>query len=287
MDDETASRLAALLANLQSFEYAIETFASFIDERTTWAVATLMEAWKASLRLRLLRHVPTGQLMSSFRREPEDNWSHVVTKLSSSLHKRAGSLASARTQRTAPVVNESYQIAARLLRAGDIMHILQPITYLVLIHWLGRRAPSFASSLPPTARRRLPWLTALAMEGGGLMLCTIGAQWLEHTQRQQKNGGSSQRRASSEAVKQNAIELRHRRTLLLLFLARPSACAAAHILLGHASRNGTSTGGGRSLGGLGSLGGFGASPVLELLDALDRSCWARYFRTSEVAEGHV
>ena len=36
MDDETASRLAALLANLQSFEYAIETFASFIDERTTW-----------------------------------------------------------------------------------------------------------------------------------------------------------------------------------------------------------------------------------------------------------
>ena len=284
MDDEAASRVAALLSHLQSLEYAIESCASYVvDERTTWTIVTLIEAWKVTLRLRLLGRVQPGRLTSSFSREPpREEWSQVVGKLSASLLKQRGG--SALQQR--PSADEVDRIAARLMRAGEIMHILQPLAYLALIHWVGRRAPCSAfSSLPAVLRRRLPWLTALALESGGLMLCTLGAHRLEQQQQQQqqRNGGSSQRRVCSVAAKENAAELRHRRALLLLFVARPSACAAARILVGHASRGGhTQTQSSGSGGGGGSLIGFCASQVVELLDALDRSCWARYFRTSEV-----
>ena len=67
-DDEVeASRLAALLGFLQSWDYAAESMAQhLIGERAGWALVTALEAWKASCRLRLLSHVGDGRLMGSF-----------------------------------------------------------------------------------------------------------------------------------------------------------------------------------------------------------------------------
>ena len=80
---EDASRLAALLSMLQSWDYVAESLTQHVvGERAGWIAVTLLEAWKATCRLRLLSHVKRGRLMSSFApNEPHEAWSAVVHRL--------------------------------------------------------------------------------------------------------------------------------------------------------------------------------------------------------------
>ena len=61
-DDVDASRLAALLALLQSWDYYAESAVYPFGERAGWTIVTALEAWKASCRLRLLAHVDDGRM---------------------------------------------------------------------------------------------------------------------------------------------------------------------------------------------------------------------------------
>ena len=92
-----ASRLAALLAFLASWDYAAESLAQhLLGESAGWAVVTALEAWKATVRVRLLAHVDHGRLMSSFASSaPQEAWSSVVRRLgaSSDLRTRAAGAA--------------------------------------------------------------------------------------------------------------------------------------------------------------------------------------------------
>ena len=114
---------------------------------------------------------------------------------------------------------------------------------------------------------RMPWLVALGLEALGLQLCALGLRRLE----QARSGGSSGSRlrgvASASDARDNGRELHHRCALLALFLVRPAARVAIRKLLTYGLRH--------------RLLGRWCATALELVDALETSLWARYFRTSE------
>ena len=281
-DSLAASRLASLLSLLQNFDYVAESLAAgVVGERGGWTVVTLLEAWKATLRLRLLLgHAEPGRLMSSFAPEEEaqESWYTVVRRVgaTSSLRQRLAKLRDRGGSSEEDELEARRQAAIRLVRAGELLRIIQPVAYLVLIQLQRVPAarplgPSASSTSPMRAmvlaalRRRLPWLVALALEACGLKLCDVGLKRLEET-----NGA---RLSAVGAANANEIEMRHRRALLTLFLVRPAARAAARIVLAHgAARSGTMAG--RLLAGW-------CATALDLVDSLETSCWSRYFRTSE------
>lgn len=278
-DNVEASRLAALLSFLQSWDYAAESLTQHaLGERAGWAVVSILEVWKAACRLRLLLHVEQGRLMSSFALdEPqEETWSTVVRRVGASsvgLRERASARAMGREQ----PADSDQRNALRLVRVGEVMHVLQPVVYLLLIQ-LQRRYVAVPRGVGGattsrfqlgdsawwrhTCARRTPWLAALALEAGGLQLCALGLRRLER-------GRTAAAIASASDASDNARELRHRSQLLALFVVRPTARAAARRLL--------------------SAGVYRGHPrfarwcaaALDLVDTLETSLWARYFRTCE------
>ena len=275
-----ANRLAAILTLLQSCDYVAESASQYLlGDRGCWIVVTLLEAWKALCRLRLISHVAPGRLMSSFAPDDDaprdDDWSTVLSRLGSSagsaLRQRAGSVRTnngngAQANGTANGHDAARRRAETLLRAGDALHVLQPIAYLVLIQATRpRRGLSTGGGLLAEWQRRLPWVAALALEAIGLQLSSAGLRQLQAA----RPPAAEQQPASSTF--DNAREIQHRRQLLLLFLVRPAARAAAHRIL--------AAGAGRRGGG-GRLARWCAA-ALELVATLETSPWARYFRTVE------
>ena len=270
-DDEVeASRLAALLGFLQSWDYAAESMAQhLIGERAGWALVTALEAWKASCRLRLLSHVGDGRLMGSFSSsEGQETWSSVVRRVNtaSSLRTRAGYGPIGRPQHE-PFSSE--RLAMLLLRAGDVLHVVQPVVYLSLIQ-LQRPGHVILSPRQSTWRlacsRSMPWLVAFALEASGLSLSSLGARLLE-----QSRAKGAVALASAGDAQHNARELHHRRALLALFVVRPAARAAARRLLTAGAARGQRH---RRFASW-------CAAALELIDTLETSVWARYFRASE------
>ena len=87
------SRLAALLAQLQSYDYLVESLSQYaLGDGGGWALVAVLEAWKASCRLRFAGLLEPGRLMSSFAsQEPQEEWSNVMRRLgaASPLRQRA------------------------------------------------------------------------------------------------------------------------------------------------------------------------------------------------------
>ena len=276
-DDVDASRLSALLGFLQSWDYAAESLAQhLIGERAGWALVTVLEAWKASCRLRLLSHVGDRRLMGSFASsEGQEAWSSVVRRVNaaSGLRERAGYAAIRAGGQPPHEPFSSERMATLLLRVGDVLHVVQPVVYLSLIQ-LQRpgRTPLSAASPRHTAAWRLacsrsmPWLVAFALEAAGLQLSSLGAYVLE-----QSRAKGAVALASAGDAQHNARELQHRRALLALFVVRPAARAAARRLLEACAARGQRH---RRFASW-------CDTALELVDALETSVWARYFRTSE------
>lgn len=250
------SRLGALLAVLQSFD-SYETLAEWVAGKRGGLVAlTVLEAWKASLRLRRLCLMEPGRLMQSFAPggTPEETFSSILKRLGSAspLRLRVGSL-------SAPPVAPERCSALRMLVAGETLHVLQPLVYLVLLQLCGAR---IGTRLLGRRVRYLPWLTALAMEAGSLALCLRSVRSLQ----QQQLTATAIRRESHG--RDNEFELQHRRRLLVFFLARPAARAAAvHMLSAGAAAA-------RRRGRPSSM----LESALELVRTLETAIWARYFR---------
>jgi hypothetical protein len=261
-----ASRLAALLGALQQLDYVAETLGQYIfGERAAWLLLTILEAWKALCRLRLLTHSQPGRLMSSFPRDEEtqESWSSVIGRLSAStalspLRKREHA-ASGGNHRSGS------RTASWLLHTGEVLHVLQPLVYLALIQLQPSRHRS-------GWRRRAPWLFALVMEAAGLQLCSMGLRQAERERL--ATGGYARIGAPAVDAEENARELRHRLTLVVLFLARPAARAAARRVLSAGARAGSGRPGGGYLASC-------CAAALELVDQLETAPWARYFRTAE------
>lgn len=306
-----SSRLAALLGVLQAWEYATETVVQHVvGERAGWAIVTMLEAWKASLRLRLLSHVTPGRLLSSFAPDdtPQESWSSVVRRISASSNLRARALretggdnsgsGDSNSGESSQAGGDWKQRAAwSLVRLGEALHVLQPVVYLALLQWQQRQlraavarrggvssssgAGFFGGGWQREGRRRMPWLVALALEAIGLQLCTLGLHQLSQQRRnlpvgpERKTSPATPRGrtsiASTTDALDNARELRHRWQLVALFLLRPAARAAARWML--AAGAATSERHRRFA--------RWCTAALELVAALETSLWARYFRSCE------
>ena len=108
----------------------------------------------------------------------------------------------------------------------------------------------------------MPWLAALTLEAGGLQLCAIGLRRIDQAR-------ASSAISSIGDARDNTRELEHRAQLVALFLVRPAVRAAARRLLTAGLHRGYPR--------------FArwCNAALDLVDALETSLWARYFRTSE------
>lgn len=268
--------LGAMLSTLQSLDYLAETLAPMLGDGAGAALVTLLEAWKCACRARLLHVTAQGEMLRSFAPEPQnerESLTSVVRRLRSERRVATGRGDGEAEGREAESGDRSNAIAHRMIRAGDLMHVLQPLAYvaLLLAQLRGARCLSLGW------RRRLPWLAALALEVAGLQLCTLGVRRLAQQAASDEAGhrlaASRTPPSSSLLARQNALELQHRRQLLLLLLLRPSARAAVR----------------RVLEGSGS-----ARPVLrpgswrhaslEMLSTLETAIWARYWRFERAAD---
>ena len=280
-DDEVeASRIAALLSLLQSWDYVAESLSQHaIGERAGWTLVTLLEAWKAACRLRLLSYVKKGRLLCSFApNQPQEEWASVVRRLGDAaappqgktLRERLGGGGLEVGNRYARKPNSSEERSALwLMRAGELLHVLQPVAYLGLILMQRRRQQRGGVSGWLAARR--PWLVALALEFGGVQLCSLAMRRLEQQDLLAEPGGLFRRPiVRPDVARENARELRHRKTLLKLFILRPAARAVARRCSPPA----------RSGGGQGRLARWCAA-ALDLIEMLESACWARYFRFQE------
>ena len=214
MDDDAPpvrrGRLCTLLSTLQSTELALalEVSAELVsgDGRGRWAAVALLEAWKASCRLRLLQLQPAGELMRSLPADaPVDDperWGNALrrTGLGARLCERAG----AKPYRAAPSADgapsptlrmrwprarglgldddddaEADAAAAaaaaagaptaaraREMSVGEALHIAQPLVYLAL--FLLRHRRDLGASRHGAGRRR----------SGAAALLADSAPWL-------------------------------------------------------------------------------------------------------------
>ena len=263
MQAETAevvrARLGALLSNLQSLDYLVESLGSALGDRVGWALVTLLEAWKCACRVRLLRLSAPGELLRSFGSEEQERDSLVGAV------KRLRAVASP-YERRAGVGDSDGGLddggGHAMIRAGDLLHVLQPLAYVALLLAQLRGADCLSRGW----RRRLPWLAALTIEIAGLQLCSAGVRRLEERGAQHRMSSASIPRALSKGDAQlNALELRHRRGLVLFLLLRPAARAAARRLLEASAARSPAAGSWRHTS-------------LEMMDHLETAIWARYWR---------
>jgi hypothetical protein len=257
MDDEDArlqrARLGTMLATLQSLDLFMESLSDWIApaDHGGWVVVSLLEAWKALCRLRLLCTLDRGQLLCSFGPESEEEGESLM-----SVVRRLRQAASPFQLRAMPPPLNARAIA---IQAGEVLHVIQPLIFALLLLAQQRGVHFLATGW----RRRLPWLTALGLEAIALQLCTLGA----------RGPRQSSMLASSHAA-DNARELAHRRLLLALFLVRPAARHAIKTLL-------LAVAGRRRPSHRRSLLAAWSTSALELVDHLETQSWARYFRTCE------
>lgn len=282
-----ASRLGALLGTLQSGELLFESLSEqLLGGSGAWTVATLLEAWKTLCRLRLLLLHSQQQALSSEPvrllrslapdgRPEAEQWVSAVRSVggSSRLRERAaladGRWAAAAEALSPPGASLPRRAPSAVLAGvGELLHVLQPLAYLLLLVSLGRGRAGASGGGP--LRRRLPWLVALALEGGALALC---AEAVKRASRREPGGAAAASRTSSCSLASDAneLELRHRRMLVLLLLLRPAARVATRAALARLAA--------RAAGspGRGLLGGWCAF-ALELVDSLEASPAFRYFR---------
>ena len=166
----TASRLGALLSVLQSFDFIVESLTRSLPNKLTgWVLVTVIEAWKAACRIRLLSTRAPGQLLSSFSleqdRQPLVSVVQQLRTVASTLRSRLG-------HAKRDTIDDCSTLS---LRVGEVLHAVQPVAYLVLL-LVQMRGANFLSH---GWRRRLPWLTALALEVVSVQLCSIGVRHAE------------------------------------------------------------------------------------------------------------
>ena len=195
----TASRIASLIGVAQSAETVVEMLAGMLlGERSRERLLTLLEAYKASCRLRLLRLQPAGSLMHSLPPQsgyrPIGAGGHSLGGRSD-LSVRAGAPTAlqdgglARWPRASPragacsdagahAATEAAAVGAplspALLRLGEVLHILAPVLHLLLVQLLPSPTAGAGGSRRPGARVWLPWLTALLLDALALTLCRAG-----------------------------------------------------------------------------------------------------------------
>ena len=313
MDDEDVrlrrARLGSLLATLQSVDFFIESLAPWWPggERVAGLpIVTLLEAWKAACRLRLVGTLERGELLRSFTPEASDpeQLGDVVRRLRKSLSPRV---------LPPPVRSARGRAAATALYLGEVMHAIQPLVYVGLLLAQARGVRSLASGW----RRRLPWLSALVLEVVSLRLCTLGVRELTAGRSLQESTcvstselmagrlrmlpvvtwlgavlgvpvthhdrRSANRTFDGPHARANQLELDHRRMLVKLFVLRPAACAAIRAVLVRlmaAANRRVSRGSGVSGFAAGLLRAVCVS-ALEMIELLETQLWARYYRTAE------
>ena len=281
-----SSRLGVLISTLQSAEYLLETAATRIaGDHGGWAVVTLLEFWRATCRLRLLRLQPRQpeQLLQSVFVEEASNgerWANVASRIgaSSPLRHRASLLAGEGSSNTDPNRSQVQENWLSKHTVGELLHILQPLAYLLmlLVVRVHARAPHSSRRLGgwQALAVRMPWLTALSIELVALRLCSRSCAPSGPDATPQHayplNGQCNGRAAATKVdVAPEVTEFAHRQKLALLFLLRPAARTITRSLLVHISKSSPE----------GSTTQNWSMLTLELIDSLDASCAFRYFRT--------
>eukprot|EP00908_Phaeocystis_cordata_P023260 Transcript_5692.p2 GENE.Transcript_5692~~Transcript_5692.p2 ORF type:complete len:298 (+),score=44.79 Transcript_5692:76-969(+) len=281
MPPETeASRIASLINWASHAETLVEVAAELLlGEQSRQRVLTLLEAYKALCRLRLLHLQPAGSLMRSLPPEG-DGPSGLRLGGRSELSKRAGAPmplgngGPARWPRAAVAHDDVSTQAAvtspsTALQLGEILHILQPLLHLLLVQLLTPSPnPGGAPRRAAVVRAWLPWLTALLVDVAALQLCRAGTHASPRTSsmngatapRADEGGSGAARRLAncwrlppqSEISADNLDELRHRRQLAMLFLMRPAGLVALKTVLRSLSSSGRA-GGTSDPGALGQM----------------------------------
>ena len=268
-DSATARSIAAaqngsVLAMLQSLEYATDTLAGCIGEGAGWTLVTLIEAWKCACRYRLLQLTAPGELLRSFVSEGKER-----KTLASAVQRLRTSMAPFEHVCAAdPLAVAAAERDAYLVRIGEVLHVAQPLAYILLLVAQQRGA----SSLSDGWRRRLPWLVAIGLEVVSLQLCAHGTARLEASQRRlraPRPASALVLNTSSPLHAPNWLELRHRRLLLAYLILRPLARIMAKRLLERGLPPATPAGA--------HLASWRQAP-LEALTLLETAIWARYWR---------
>ena len=262
-----AAQNGSVLAMLQSVEYATDTLAGCIGEGAGWTLVTLIEAWKCACRYRLLQLTAPGELLRSFVSEGKER-----KTLASAVQRLRTSMAPfEHVCAVDPLAVAAAERDTYLVRIGEVLHVVQPFAYILLLLAQQRGA----SSLSDGWRRRLPWLVAIGLEIVSLQLCALGTARLEASQQPQRQLRAP-RPASALVLNTsiplhapNRIELRHRRLLLAYLILRPLARVMAKRMLE------------RGLPPATPAGAHSASwrqAPLEALTLLETAIWARYWR---------
>ena len=156
----TASRIASLIGVAQSAETVVEVLAGMLlGERSRERLLTLLEAYKACCRLRLLRLQPAGSLMHSLPPQ-SGTGGRAAGRHSlggrSGLSVRAGAPTAVqaggfvRWPRANPragacdetgadaeaAATASAPLSPAVLRLGEVLHILAPVLHLMLVQLL-------------------------------------------------------------------------------------------------------------------------------------------------------
>ena len=252
---------------LQSLEYATDTLAGCIGEGAGWTLVTLIEAWKCACRYRLLQLTAPGELLRSFVSEGKER-----KTLASAVQRLRTSMAPFEHVCAAdPLAVAAAERDAYLVRIGEVLHVAQPLAYILLLVAQQRGA----SSLSDGWRRRLPWLVAIGLEVVSLQLCAHGTARLEASQQPQRQlraprpASALVLNTSSPLHAPNWMELRHRRLLLAYLILRPLARIMAKRLLERGLPPATPAGA--------HLASWRQAP-LEALTLLETAIWARYWR---------
>ena len=301
----TASRIASLIGVAQSAETVVEMLAGMLlGERSRERLLTLLEAYKASCRLRLLRLQPAGSLMHSL--PPHNGYRPIGAGGHSlggrsDLSVRAGAPTAlqdgglARWPRASPRAGACNDAGAAhaaaaaaavgaplspaLLRLGEVLHILAPVLHLLLVQLLPSPTAGAGGWRRPGARVWLPWLTALLLDTLALTLCRAGT-YAPPGYRPIGPAGRTEllvpwRLPAASFSADNLDELRHRRSLVALFLLRPTSLLLLRRLLQALSPGRAHAGG--DAGDEGSGGGGAMAQLLAQLIDRERTS-AHMFR---------
>ena len=191
----TASRIASLIGVAQSAETVVEVLAGMLlGERSRERLLTLLEAYKATCRLRLLRLQPAGSLVHSL--PPQSGGAAGRHSLGgrSELSVRAGAPTALqdgglarwpRASLRAGACSDTVAAAAAataagaplspaVLRLGEVLHIVAPVMHLLLVQLFPSPSAGAGSSRRAGARVWLPWLAALLLDSLALALCRAG-----------------------------------------------------------------------------------------------------------------